>query len=263
MSRLRLWIIACLASWLTHAGAQPNNSAQRRALDSPAVLKLAGMEQVQARRVFYKKSEADSLRFDLYAPLDLRAGEHRPVVIFANWKRTSMPEWMLMTSWGKLVAASGLHAILYQSASDPTADLDELVTYVRRHGARLQIDGSRLALMTMSGNTVTALPFMTQAERDYIRCGVIYYGMIEKPLVRVDLPLLIVRAGLEGSADLKRNLDEYIAQLLARNAPLTLINYPAGRHAFDLHDDNEQSRAIMKETLVFLARYLRAEGEHR
>jgi putative ABC transport system permease protein len=84
----------------------------------------------------------------------------------------------------------------------------------------------------------------------------IYYGMIERPLVRRDLPLLIVRAGLEPNAELQRNLDAYVATLLAQNTPLTLINYPDGHHSFDLVDDNERSREIIRETLAFLQRHL-------
>jgi hypothetical protein len=235
------------------AGAPPQ---QRRAIDTPAVYHIAGMDRVKPHRESYKTAEGEPLRLDLYRPLDLQPGEKRPLVIFANWKRTSMTEWVLMVSWGQLVASTGLNAIVYQSAADPDADLNDLVAHVRKHAARLQIDAERIGIVTMSGNTVTALPFMTQPERGYIRCGVIYYGMIQRPLVRRDLPLLIVRAGLEADLDLNQRLDDYMKKLLEQNAPVTLINYQNGHHSFDLRDDTDRSREIIKETLAFLKRHL-------
>jgi hypothetical protein len=236
--------------------AQTASSPPRRAIDSPAVYHLAGMDKIKPHREAYKTAEGETLSFDLYRPPDLSASGKRPLVIFANWKRKSMTEWRLMASWGQLIAASGLNAIIYQSANDPDADLNDVIAHARKQAARLQIDAERIGIVTMSGNTVTALPVMTQPERSYLRCGVIYYGMIARPLVRRDLPLLIVRAGLEGSADLQQNLDAYVAALLAQNAPLTLVNYPDGHHSFDLVDDNERSREIIRETLAFLQRHL-------
>ena len=235
---------------------------QRSPLDTPAVYKIDGMEKIKPKREAYKTVEGEQLSFDLYQPTDLKAKEKRGVVVFANWKRKGMTEWMIYQSWGRLVAASGLNAVIYQSAVKPDEDLNDIVDYLRKNAEKLQIDENRIGIFTMSGNTVAALPYMTESTRDYISCGVIYYGMVSAvqnpipPIARKDLPLMIVRAGLEQSAELNKRLDEYVRLLLEQNAPLTFINYPEGHHSFDMVDETERSREIIKETLEFLRKNL-------
>ena len=240
---------------------QPSNyqavSQARNALNDSVVYRLPGMERIKPLQETYETVDNQSLAIHLYQAVELKQGERRPLVIFANWKRLSMPSWQFFISWGQLVAASGLNAIVYQSTLDPDAELDKVINYLRKNAARLQIDENRIGIVTMSGNTVTAQPYMTQPNRGYIRCGVIYYGMIQNPPVRVDLPLFIVRAGLETNQELNQKLDEYVKLLVEKNAPVTYVNLPNAHHSFDLVDDNEQSREVIADTLAFLKRHLR------
>ena len=157
----------------------------------------------------------------------------------------------------KTVEGEQLSAVIYQSAVKPDEDLNDAVNYLRKNAEKLQIDENRIGIFTLSGNTVAALPFMTDSTRIFIRCGVIYYGMVSAvqnpipPVARKDLPLMIVRAGLEASAELNKRLDEYVKLLIEQNAPLTFINYAEGHHSFDLVDDTDKSREISRETLDF------------
>jgi tetratricopeptide (TPR) repeat protein len=70
------------------------------------------------------------------------------------------------------------------------------------------------------------------------------------PQVRLDLPVLFVRAGLDQPLS-NQHLDRIVAAGIAANAPWTLLNYPAGRHGFDVFDDNDLSREIIEETFLF------------
>ncbi len=259
-SLIKLSVIICtILSFSIIAFSQP----QRSPLNTPAVYKIDGMDNIKAKREAYKTVEGEQLNFDLYQPMDLKPKEKRGVVVFANWKRKGMTEWMIYQSWGRLVAASGLNAVIYQSAVKPDEDLNDVVDYLRKNAEKLQIDENRIGIFTMSGNTVAALPYMTDATRTYIRCGVIYYGMVSAvqnpipPIARKDLPLMIVRAGLEQSAELNKRLDDYVKLLIEQNAPLTFINYVEGHHSFDMVDDTERSREIIKETLDFLVKHLK------
>jgi hypothetical protein len=51
-----------------------------------------------------------------------------------------------------------------------------------------------------------------------------------------------------------------VSKELALNRPLTLVNYPAGAHAFDLLDDSEASRRIIRQVLDFLKVQLTRAG---
>jgi hypothetical protein len=56
------------------------------------------------------------------------------------------------------------------------------------------------------------------------------------------------------------HIDRFVLKELALNRPLTLVNYPAGAHAFDLLDDSETSRRIIRQVPGFLQRQLTRAG---
>jgi len=112
---------------------------------------------------------------------------------------------------------------------------------------------------------------------DYPQCAVIYYGMMldctnklgikdipkqvefaypEKvepsETTRKDVPLFMVRAGLDEVPNCNNSQDVFIRKALEHNLPLTLIKYQNGQHPFDLLDDNDETRRIIKQTLDFL-----------
>jgi tetratricopeptide (TPR) repeat protein len=81
---------------------------------------------------------------------------------------------------------------------------------------------------------------------------VIYYGNPQGPVsFRRDLPLLIVRAGLDGTL-INRGLETMISAANAANAPVSVINYASGHHGFDLYDDNSLTRSVIDATLEFV-----------
>lgn len=79
-----------------------------------------------------------------------------------------------------------------------------------------------------------------------------------------DLPqnvaLFIVRAGQEQFAHLNDSIDRLLAQAVTRNLPITFVNHATGPHAFDLLQDSETSREIIRQILSFLRSQLLVEG---
>jgi hypothetical protein len=53
-------------------------------------------------------------------------------------------------------------------------------------------------------------------------------------------------------------MDQFIAASLAANAPITVVNHPAGEHGFDMMNDDDRSREIIRGLLAFLETHLRA-----
>lgn len=68
-------------------------------------------------------------------------------------------------------------------------------------------------------------------------------------------PLLVARAGRDREA-LNATIDAFVAEALARNAPVEVWNHPEGRHGFDILDDVPRSRHVMRRTLAFLREHL-------
>ena len=69
------------------------------------------------------------------------------------------------------------------------------------------------------------------------------------------MPVLIVRAGRDNKA-LNQGIDRLTAQAVAGGAPWTLINAPGSHHAFDVLDETEESRRIVKATLQYFREFL-------
>ncbi|HEY7358601.1 MAG TPA: hypothetical protein VH590_19100, partial [Ktedonobacterales bacterium] len=72
-------------------------------------------------------------------------------------------------------------------------------------------------------------------------------------------PMLVVRAGRDHPLN-NRAIDAFVAEALSQNAPLEVINYLEGRHAFDVLDDTARTRQIIRRTLAFLRTHLSADG---
>ncbi len=169
-----------------------------------------------------------------------------------------------------------------------TSDITDLITYVRMNSESLHIDVDRLAIWVCSAGAPYALKIALDEAPAYIRCTACYYGIMDlrvyyenqaKPPAERDseptlpllsdekfaefsasahlrkkagaiTPLLIARAGLD-QRDLNRYLDRFVIEAITQNAPLTLLNHPTGRHGFDILDDDDRSREIIKTTLEF------------
>lgn len=55
---------------------------------------------------------------------------------------------------------------------------------------------------------------------------------------------------------LNEALDRFVVGALSKNLPISLVNHAAGSHAFDLMDDSDTSREIIRQTLSFLRFHL-------
>jgi hypothetical protein len=208
-------------------------------------------------------------------------------------------EMAMSVSWGELTAASGMIAIAYTNR-DPAADLDALLQHLRHNAAALGIDEHRVGVCACSGNVPLALsallrestmtpgpkgPGLHGGARLGLRCGALLYGyMIDldgatgvadaAAMFRFtnpntgrtlddtseDVALFVVRAGKEQFAHLNESIDRFMAKAVALNRPITFVNHATGPHSFDLLDDSEASREIIRQILDFLRSQLTRAG---
>jgi acetyl esterase/lipase len=68
-------------------------------------------------------------------------------------------------------------------------------------------------------------------------------------------PMLIARAGQDQSV-LNASIDRLLTVAVANNVSIDFMNHPTGHHGFDVLDDNERSREIIRATLEFLKTHL-------
>ncbi len=74
------------------------------------------------------------------------------------------------------------------------------------------------------------------------------------------LPMFVARAGQDANPGLNAAMDQFIAAALAANAPVTVVNHPAGEHGFDMLNDDDRSREIIRAVLAFFETHLRAHS---
>lgn len=262
-------------------------SAQGDMVKRVTVLRPPQMSAISVQNVKYKDSAAKQvLSMDVYYPAGIRRDTTYPAVVFVlgypdstmlRMLGTKLKDMGAYTSWARLVTTVGLIAINYET-QQPNVDLEDLLDFLQSKGAALGIDSKRIGFWSCSANVPTAISALSMPGRQNVKCAALLYGMMQTPdhkfqgqidslssavgfysrqlepvkEVRTDIPYFVVRAGRERFKGLNETIDHFVSQATSINAPITLINYANGRHAFDIYDDNDESRYIIQQTLVWL-----------
>jgi hypothetical protein len=229
---------------------------------------------------------------DFYYLPDEEQGAPKPAVILVTGysddgaKRTlgcRFKEMGAFISWAELLAASGMVAVTY--ANHDPADVHLAIRHVRGAATTYGIDQQRLGLWACSGHGPNALSVLMQHPGAF-KCTVLLYpytldsgnrthvadaagqfhfvnatagkGVDD---LRCDVALFVARAGCDQMPGLNDALDRFVGNLLARNQPLTVVNHATGPHAFDLFDDSDASREVIRRALGFLRWHLVGCGD--
>jgi hypothetical protein len=266
--------------------SRPSEISKKR-----VVLELPGADAVTVRRdVAFDALDTDPLVMDLYYPAN-SDGQRSPAVVIVAGYRDAGFERMLgcrfkdmgsSTSWARAIAASGMVGIAYTNR-EPSDDLHMLLQHLRDHAEALSIDENRFGLWSSSGNAPLALSMLMPERRENVRCAAFCYsymldldgatpvadaaakfGFVNACAGRTaadvgkEVPLFIARAGQDQTPGVNASLDAFVRSALTHNLPFTLVNHPTGPHAFDLFDESEMSRDIVRRLLAFLRFHLQA-----
>jgi dienelactone hydrolase len=271
-----------------------SDQAERHPLTLKTVrYNMPDVHAVTVRLDMAYKAGDEALTMDLYSPPQSKDGAQVPAVVFVlGYPDVGVPlslgcqfkEFGMSTSWARLLAASGLVAIVYTTRT-PATDVHAVLQHIRQNAASLGVDAQRIGLLAASANVAVALSALMQ-DAD-LKCAALLYGFTldlegsttVAEMSRTygfanacagrsiddlpsDIPLFVVRAGKDQFAGLNTSLDTFLTKALARNLPLRVINYPSGAHAFDLDEDTDASRDIVRQTIAFL-RFQLVENSHR
>ena len=195
-------------------------------------------------------SASGPLRMDVYRPAD-RA--RHPTLIFFNTATGAQRSNPFYASWARIAASKGITAILpdigMESGVQDYVALHEFLS--KQASDEIGVDRNAVALYAGSGNVSRALPIVQDRRSTLIKAAVMYYGSAELSQFRADLPMLYVRAGLD-RPPVNRAIDTIVANALSQNAPVTLLNYASGYHAFEIRNDDEQTRRVIDATIEFV-----------
>ena len=286
-------VIALLLVPAVVSAQEGNKPAKEPTLEEYKAMRVVhsvpGMERAKVQKnLVYKKAGELELQMDVYAPPDLKRGERRPAVIFvsgdAPWELLKdLKDWGVYTSYGQLVAASGLVGVAFNHRStekftkirDAASDIDDAITYARAHADALNIDPDRICLWAYSAGG----PFLQTMLREkpaFVRCIVGYYSMFGLPqgaaaddIVREFTvanylgqnpksvpPLMVVRAGRDVPF-INDSADAFLREAVKQNLNIEFINYVEGVHGFDVENNTDRTREIIRRTLEFVKQHLR------
>lgn len=256
--RIAASILGLLALAGTVQGSPAAASPEHDVTAQELVYRVPGMDAVAVRKdIAYKKTDAGALKLDLYYPADFREGSLRPAVVFINGvgdqPGSKLKEWGPYRSWGRLIAASGWIAVTFEARGpfkESRPDIRDLFRYLRSDGAKLGVDADHIAAWVCSGNVYSGLPFLMEDADPGVVCAVVYYGSASPGKIRPDLPVFFVRAGRDNK-QLNADIDRLTAQAIGDGAPWTLVYAPNSHHAFDVLDETEESRRIVRQTLDY------------
>ncbi len=277
---LVLWLF--LHMICIHKIAESQNKPKEQAV----FFELPGMDKVIVKKDLpYLNSSDSTMKMDIYYPPNFDFKRKIPAIVVvlgytdeAGKKLigSKFKDFSWLVSWCKIIAASGMAAIVYETV-DPENDIFSLEKYLQSNEDKLMIGMDRMGAFVCSAHTPTAITHILNSSNSIFKCLAIYYGMILTQdfeyLSQIDtlslkmgfktqrltdpkewnnkVPILFVRAGLDNVPYLNQAFKNFYAKALDQNLPITLINYSNGLHAFDLYNNNDTTRQIIKTTLDF------------
>ncbi len=247
---------------------------------------VAGMNDVIVKKdIPYLKSSDSALKMDVYYPPMFDFNSKIPAIVFVfgytnegqlKTAKHQLRTWSPYTSWCRIVAATGMAAIVYETI-EPENDLKSLIKYIISNTDKLSIDVDKIGAYSCSANTPTEMAFILNDPDCIFKCAVVYYGVFltkgfkyistidtlsqnmgfvtprlsEPASWNKNVPIMIVHAGKDFVPHTNESLVSFVSEAVVQNIPITLMIHPDGVHAFDINTDNESTRQIIKNTLEF------------
>ena len=286
--RTTIMLLACAILVSTSVAQQPQDPPWLKEFAFKRIVySVPEMTRVKvAKNQIYKRASSEELKMDVYS---LPGKQRRPAVIFIHGGRiprnllTTPKDWGAYVSLGQLVAASGFVGVTFnhrfyawESLADSQSDVMDLISYVRDNAESLGVDKDRIILWALSaGGIFLSQPL--QQSPPYIRSIVAYYSELDLQNQRKAAPasvtdetlrefspvhhlgnkeknvppIFIARAGLDDK-ELNDGIDRFVQVALSRNLTVEMVNHATGHHAFDIEDNNDRSREIIKRTIEFI-----------
>jgi acetyl esterase/lipase len=286
--RTTIMLLACAILVSTSVAQQPQDPPWLKEFAFKRIVySVPEMTRVKvAKNQIYKRASSEELKMDVYS---LPGKQRRPAVVFIHGGRiprnllTTPKDWGAYVSLGQLVAASGFVGVTFnhrfyawESLTDSQSDVMDLIAYVRDNAESLGVEKDRIILWALSaGGIFLSQPL--QQSPPYIRSIIAYYSELDLQNQRKAAPasvtdetlrefspvhhlgnkdknvppIFIARAGLDDK-ELNDGIDRFVQLALSRNLTVEVVNHATGHHAFDIEDNNERSREIIKRTIEFI-----------
>lgn len=256
-------------------------------LKKEIVYKIDNMKNVDIQKnIVYKIEDSKELLMDLYT-ISNHKKQKLPVVVLIHGEAKSInfKETGQYTSYGKLIAASGLNAVTFNhkvlsdgfTVEEVNNDIEKIIKYLIENADKLNIDKNKIAIWCFSGGVPFGLYNGMSNSFDCVKAIIAYYGfcdlesvgrlldfniadedilkyspinLISEDSKRIP-PLFIARAGLDNTI-INESIDKFISKAIKNNLTIDVYNHADGGHAFDLFNEDDRTKEIIELSLKFL-----------
>ena len=261
--------------------------AQNDVTTMPLVVDVpANTEFNHVTNVVYKKDKDQTLLADIFTP---KTGDALPGIIFVHGgplldpNATKPKDWTFYQNYGALATQNGMAGIIFNhrmnSLTDfvtPQQDINDLYDYVQNHAAEYSIDKNKLCVWFFSGGGNFVAGLLKQ-KPDWLQCVAVYYGVMGMETfkdmgnipIKVDdpelydplpvllmqsdwrIPLFIAQAGKDNPG-INHQLNRFLQAAMDNGWPVEYWNHHLGQHGFDILNNDNRSKLIIKRTMTFL-----------
>ncbi len=209
----------------------------------------------------------------------LEGNEPAPALVFVHGGplpldlRPTPRDWPVYQGYGSAVASRGLVGVTFDHGFHGLDLIEkagqDIAAAVERVRSDPLVDSDRLALWFFSGGGILMGNWLSEPP-SWLRCVAASYPICPtqeelgdvaiapaEALRRAgELPILLTRAGRE-QPDVAAAVDAFVRASADAGASLEIIDVPDGRHAFDMVDHAEQSRAAVERAIDWVGSRLR------
>lgn len=228
------------------------------------------------KNIVYTGEERAPLGCDVYSPA--HNDTTYPCVILMqgdapDFMLKHSKNWGIFESYGRLLADSGFTTVAFTRRSSQNEkhynraeeDITALINFIREHAHSYNIDKDNIIIWTFSFGALLGLSWALPRPKAYIKGIISYYGLLASKDPRhspvdslgtmksLDFPVLLVKPEKDMQR-IKESNDLFYTIAKDKGIDITMLSHPQGKHGFDMMNDDERTREIIKETLEFVKR---------
>jgi acetyl esterase/lipase len=237
----------------------------------------------------YRTDDRGDLLLDAYLPaagrgpwpavLLINGDAEEPVIARAK-------DWGVYRSYGELLAARGLVGVPFNHRSTGTvgrpevaAEVAAALDHIRTSASDLGIDAGRIGVWAFSAAGAFALAPLLRARPTYLKAIAGFYTVWDLAAFKLppgpseaDIrdwsatealggrsaglpPIFVAIAGRDGPP-LVAGAEVFVKRAREVGVEVRVHRHPEGQHGFDVRDDDDRSREIIRDALDFFARAL-------
>lgn len=273
------WALVCLLAGaaVPTPGQQPPARDMRR---MPILYSVPGMERARVEKnVVFSRAGGEELKADVYMPE--KPGTYPVVLLVSGGSVNDWREAEFYTQMGRMLAAQGMVGVSYDKRFPRIADSVigahedtlALIEHMKKNAQKYGADPGRVCTWHFSAGGRLAGSMLQEGAP--VHCVALTYAVLSlgegdadpklapySALNQVKQrgskfpPVLVVRAGRDAKV-LNDSIEAFVREALTQNAPLTLINYPSGDHGFEVLNDTEETRRVLRQSFEWLREHTR------